>query len=68
MTAIELEILVCGLLIGAQAMNCLHVYWGVRDDRRDLAASRQARRRAAADRYFASLRLYQLQHRTEARR
>lgn len=61
MTVNEIQILICGLLIGAQSMSLLHAFWNARDDRRDLAASRLARRRAAGDHYYSSLRLYQLQ-------
>lgn len=68
MTMDQITLLVSGVAIGAQLMNVMHVYWGARDDRRNLAASRQARRLAAADHYYRSLRLYQLQQRTGARR
>ncbi|MFE1748981.1 hypothetical protein ACFW88_00245 [Streptomyces anandii] len=65
MTANEIEMLLCGISIGAQGMALCHMVLDLRDVQRDLARSRQARRRAAADHYFNSLSLYQLQTRRE---
>ncbi|SED26282.1 hypothetical protein SAMN05216532_3989 [Streptomyces sp. 2231.1] len=67
MTDNEIQILICGASYGAVLTTWLHAFWNARDDRRDLEASRLARRRAAADRYYSSLRLYQLQRRTGTR-
>ena len=68
MTVSEILFLIYGVALGTQAMNALHAWWAAQDARRSRAASRAALRRAAGDRYLSSLRLYQLQHRTEARR
>lgn len=68
MTSNEISMLPIGISLGAQLMTGLNAYWNWRDGRRALTASRKARRLAAADQYYRSLRLYQLQQRTEARR
>ncbi|MFM9672740.1 hypothetical protein [Streptomyces galilaeus] len=68
MTPSEIQILICGIGIGVQTMAVCHMVGDMRDARRSLAESTNARRRAAADHYLSSLRLYQLQHRTGARR
>ncbi|MFJ4692824.1 hypothetical protein [Streptomyces sp. NPDC088766] len=68
MTPSEIQILICGIGIGAQTMAVWHMVLDMRDARRSLAESTEARRRAAADHYLSSFRLYRLQHRTEARR
>ncbi|MFF9324017.1 hypothetical protein ACF1AY_04790 [Streptomyces sp. NPDC014776] len=68
MTSNEISMLAIGFAIGAQGVNVLHAYWASKDARRRAVAARVARRRAAGDRYLSSLRLYQLQHRAEARR
>ncbi|MFJ4617398.1 hypothetical protein [Streptomyces sp. NPDC088812] len=67
MTPNEIQILICGIGIGAQAMAVCHMIGDMRDARRSLAAARQARRRATADHYLSSFRLYRMQQRTEAR-
>jgi biotin-(acetyl-CoA carboxylase) ligase len=66
-TANELQMLICGIGIGAQSMALWHMALDIRDTRRTLAESRRARRRSAADHYLNSLRLYRLQQRTEVR-
>lgn len=68
MTANEIQMLVVGIALGAQLMGLLNMWWDRQDARRNAAHSRQAWRQAAGDRYLSSLRLYQLQQRTEARR
>ncbi|MFJ8081990.1 hypothetical protein ACIQ6Y_15400 [Streptomyces sp. NPDC096205] len=68
MTSSEIQILIYGLLMGAQITNVAHVILDCRAVRRSLADSRQARRCAAGDHYFNSLRLYRIQHRLGARR
>ncbi|MFH8805503.1 hypothetical protein ACH4F6_39180 [Streptomyces sp. NPDC017936] len=68
MTVNELQMLICGIGIGAQTMAVLHMIGDMRDARRSLAESRQARRRAAADHYLNSVRLHRLQQRTGVRR
>lgn len=60
MTVNEILFLIYGIAIGAQAMASLHAYWAHQDARRSRTAAKAARRRAAGDRYLASLRLYQL--------
>jgi len=68
MTSNEISMLVVGLALGSQGVNVVHAYWASRDARRSAIAAQAAVKRAAGDRYVSSLRLYQLQHRTEARR
>lgn len=68
MTVSELQMLICGIGIGAQGMALQHMWWDMRDARRSEKVSRQAWRDAAGDCYLSSLRLYQLQQRTGARR
>lgn len=68
MTANEIQILICGIAIGGQAMAVWHMVLDMRAARRSLAESTKARRRAAADHYFNSLRLYQLQQRVASPR
>ena len=63
----EWQILICGMSSGAVLTTWLHAWCNTRDARRQLKASALARRRAAADHYLASLRLYQLRQRTGAR-
>jgi hypothetical protein len=67
MTDSEILLLIYGIGIGAQSMALLHMTLDMRDARRNLARSRADRRRAAADHYLNSLRLYQVQLRLEAR-
>ncbi|MGV9755406.1 hypothetical protein ACWDUC_06160 [Streptomyces tricolor] len=64
MTVNEILFLIYGVLIGAQAMESLHAYWAHRDACRSRTAAETARRRAAGERYLASLRLYQLRQRS----
>lgn len=64
----EIEMFLVGAALGAQAMNVQHARWARQDARRSAAASRAALKRAAGDQYLQSLRLYQLQQRTGARR
>lgn len=68
MTPNEIQMLFCGIAIGAEGMAGLYAFWNWRDARRDAVAARAAMKRSAGDRYLNSLRLYQLQQRTEARR
>ncbi|MGW3724167.1 hypothetical protein [Streptomyces sp. NPDC000851] len=64
MTPNEITFLISGIAIGTHLMILMNAYWAWRDDRRDRAASRQARRRAAGDRYLSSFRLYRLENRS----
>lgn len=66
MTPNEIQMLVCGIGIGAQGMAIWRMVLDMRDARRSLADSYQARRRAAGDHYLNSLRLYRLQNRVPA--
>lgn len=66
MTPNEIQMLVCGIGIGAQGMAIWRMVLDMRDARRSLADSYQARRRAAGDQYLNSLHLYRLQHRVPA--
>ena len=68
MTENELVMLISGIAIGIHLMNLLHAYWAQRDARRSQAQARAAIKQAAGDQYLNSLRLYQLQQRTGARR
>ena len=68
MTANEILFLIYGVALGATWMSTLHARWVAQDARRSRTAAEAARRRAAGDQYYSSLRLYQLQNRTEARR
>lgn len=64
MTPNELQVFVCGVLIGVYTMLIADIYWTWRDNRRDRRTAREAMRRSAGDRFLSSLRLYQLQHRS----
>ncbi|USQ82653.1 hypothetical protein NFX46_02025 [Streptomyces phaeoluteigriseus] len=68
MTTNEISMLAIGITVGAQMMNVLNAYWASRDARRSETQAVAALKQATGDRYLNSLRLYQLQHRTEARR
>lgn len=68
MTENELVMLVSGIAIGIHLMNLANAYWTRQDARRSHAEARAAIKRAAGDQYLNSLRLYQLQQRTGARR
>ncbi|MFJ3811539.1 hypothetical protein ACIPWE_34895 [Streptomyces sp. NPDC090073] len=63
----EWQILICGMSYGAALTTWLHAWGNARDARRQRKASALARRRASADHYLASLRLYQLRQRTGSR-
>jgi hypothetical protein len=67
-TTNEISLLAIGITVGAQLMNMLHAYWASRDARRAETQALAALKQATGDRYFHSLGLYQLQHRTDARR
>jgi uncharacterized membrane protein YciS (DUF1049 family) len=67
-TTDEIVLFATGIGVGAQLMTFLHMVWDMRDARRNEKISRQALKRSAGDHYLSSLRLYQLQHRTRARR
>lgn len=66
MTPNEIQMLCVGIALGAQLMSLLHLYWNHSDSRRNAARTQAAMKRAAGDRYLSSLRLYRLQHRSEA--
>lgn len=67
MTETETLLLIAGIGIGAQGVAVWQAALDMRDARRNLARSRAALRRAAADHYLNSLSLYRLQQRTGAR-
>ncbi|MER6331838.1 hypothetical protein ABT298_21390 [Streptomyces sp. NPDC001034] len=66
MTASEIQILVCGICLGAVLMNLMHMWWARQDNQRDRAASRATIKRAAGDRFLGNFRLYQVQARRRA--
>ena len=68
MTPNEIQMLICGIGIGAQGMAVFGMVCDMRSARRSRTAAEAALKRAAGDHYLNSLRLYRLQHRTEARR
>lgn len=61
MTPNEIQMLIVGAALGAQAMNVTHMALNDRDARRSEKASRRVRRINAADLFHSSFRLYQLQ-------
>jgi len=63
MTPNEIQMLLCGIGIGAQGMAVWRMVLDMRDARRSLAESHQARRRAGGDAFLRSLELYQVQQR-----
>lgn len=63
MTPNEMQLLAVGFVLGAWTVAIWQMTLDLRDARRDLARSEEARRRAAADRFLSSFRLYGLQHR-----
>ncbi|MFF7290714.1 hypothetical protein [Streptomyces griseorubiginosus] len=64
MTPNEIQMLIVGTALGAQFMNILHSYWSMKDASRAAAAAKASAKRAAADRYFHSLRIYQIDQRS----
>lgn len=68
MTTNEIWMLALGLTIGSHGANLLHAYWASKDARRSAVIAQTAVKRSAGDRYLSSLRLYQLQQRTETLR
>lgn len=66
MTVNELTMLICGFALGAWTIAAWHMVLDMRAARRDLARSKQARKRSAGDHFLNSLKLYQLQRRLEA--
>ena len=64
MTPSEIQMLIVGIALGAHCMNVMHSYWSLKDARRSAAAARASAKRAAADRYFHSLRIYQIEQRS----
>lgn len=68
MTVIEIELLIIGIGIGAQGMAVWHMAVDMRSARRSQTEAEAALKRATGDRFLNSLRLYQLQQRTEVRR
>lgn len=63
MTPNEMQLLAVGFVLGAWTVAVWQMVLAMRDARRDLARSEQARRRAAGDQFLNSFRLYRLQHR-----
>jgi hypothetical protein len=63
MTPNEMQLLAVGFVLGAWTVAIWQMTLDMRDGRRDLVRSEEARRRAAADRFLSSFRLYGLQHR-----
>lgn len=66
MTPSEIQMLITGAALGAQAMNVFHVVLDHRAERRSDRVARRQARVFAADRYLSSFRLYRLQHRSPA--
>jgi hypothetical protein len=66
MTESEIQMLLTGVALGAQGMSILHAYWASKDARRSATQAQAAMKRSAGDCYLSSLRLYQLQHRSQA--
>lgn len=64
MTPNEIQMLVCGVVIGAQSMVSLNAYWACRDANRAATEAQAAAKRAAGDHYLNGFRLYRLQHRS----
>ena len=64
MTPNEMQLLAVGFVLGAWTVAIWQMALDMRDARRDLARSEQARRRAAGDHFLSSFRLYRLQNRT----
>lgn len=64
MTPNEIQMLFAGVALGAQGMSLLHLFWNMRDARRDDRRAQAFSKRAAGDQYLYSLRLYRLQHRS----
>ncbi|GGS47973.1 hypothetical protein [Streptomyces violaceus] len=63
MTPNEMQLLAVGFVLGAWTVAVCHMVLDMRDARRNLARSEQARRRAAGDQYLSSFRLYRMQQR-----
>jgi len=63
MTMNEMQMLAVGLVLGAWIVAVWHAALDLRQARRSLAESHQARRRAAGDHFLRSLELYQVQQR-----
>ncbi|UJV41600.1 hypothetical protein [Streptomyces sp. AMCC400023] len=66
MTESEIQMLLTGVALGAQGMSILHAYWASKDARLSATRAQAAAKRSAGDRYLSSLRIYQLQHRSQA--
>ncbi|MFI8297312.1 hypothetical protein ACIGCZ_15365 [Streptomyces nigra] len=64
MTPNEIQLLVCGIAIGAQSMVALNAYWASRDATRAATEAQAALKRSAGDHYLNGFRLYRLQHRS----
>jgi len=65
-TAIEIELLIIGIGIGAQSMAVWHMVVDMRSARRSQTAAEAALKRATGDQYFNGFRLYRLQHQRRA--
>ncbi|MFE2353081.1 hypothetical protein [Streptomyces parvulus] len=63
MTPSEIQMLVIGLALGAQATQITYTIAGARAARRAAAAARAIAKRSAGDRYLSSLELYRVQQR-----
>ncbi|MBL3670256.1 hypothetical protein JL475_30630 [Streptomyces sp. M2CJ-2] len=59
----EIQLLAIGLVLGAWIVAVWQASLNLRDARRSLAESHQARRRAAGDHFLNSLELYRIQQR-----
>ncbi|MER6435455.1 hypothetical protein ABT275_03700 [Streptomyces sp. NPDC001185] len=60
----DITLFIIAMAVGAQLMNFLHMRWDAQIARRDLAASRAARRRASADLFFSTFLGYQWKNRS----
>ncbi|MFE9309492.1 MULTISPECIES: hypothetical protein [unclassified Streptomyces] len=61
MTPNEIQMLICGIAIGANVMVLLRAYWGRRDARRGQAVAQAAAKSAAGAAFLISLCRYQQQ-------
>jgi hypothetical protein len=66
MTPNEIQALIVGVAIGAQATFCLHAYWSARVARHAATVAAAVRKQQAGDGFHASLYVYLLLQRGRA--
>ncbi|MFC7842521.1 hypothetical protein [Streptomyces sp. NPDC057382] len=66
MTPNEIQLLIVGFVLGAWTVAIWQMVLDLREAERNLARSEKTRRRAAADRFLSSFRLYRIQNRPRA--